>query len=84
MHAPSHMDAGVDPMPADRVTQRPQAPRHLAPGGATTVPLDFEGGRVSSDAGVVLRTDIEAPLAGTRHLAAVLSDPRAPRRINFT
>jgi hypothetical protein len=83
MNAQSHMDSGFDPMPADVVTQRQQAPLNLAPVGAKTVTLAFEGGRWSSDAGVILLKDIDAQLAFTRNLAAVLSDPRDPRRINF-
>jgi len=71
-------------MPADMVTPRQQAPLHLAPVGAKAVDLDFDGGRLSSDAGVVLLKDIDAQLGLTRNLAAVLSDPRDPRRINFT
>jgi hypothetical protein len=84
MNAQSHMDSGFDPMPADMMTQRQQAPLNLAPVGAKTVALDFDGGRLSSDAGVVLLKDIDAQLGLTRNLAAVLSDPRDPRRINFT
>ena len=84
MNAQSHMDSGFDPMPADMVTQRQQAPLNLAPVEAKTVTLDFDGGRLSSDAGVVLLKDIDAQLGLTRNLAAVLSDPRDPRRINFT
>jgi Transposase DDE domain group 1 len=84
MNAQSHMDSGFDPMPADMMTQRQQAPLNLAPVGAKTVALDFDGGRLSSDAGVVLLKDIDAQLGLTRNLASVLSDPRDPRRINFT
>jgi len=84
MNVQSHMDSGFDPMPADMVTQRQQAPLNLAPVGAKTVTLDFDGGRLSSDAGVVLLKDIDAQLGLTRNRAAVLSDPRDPRRINFT
>ena len=84
MNVQSYMDSGFDPMPADMVTQRQQAPLNLAPVGAKTVTLDFDGGRLSSDAGVVLLKDIDAQLGLTRNLAAVLSDPRDPRRINFT
>jgi len=71
-------------MPADMVTQRQQAPLNLAPVGAKAVALDFDGGRLSSDAGVVLLKDIDAQLGLTHNLAAVLSDPRDPRRIHFT
>ena len=84
MNAQAHMVSGFDPMLADMVTQRQQAPLNLAPVGAKAVALDFAGGRLSSDAGVVLLKDIDAQLSLTRNLAAVLSDPRDPRRINFT
>lgn len=84
MNAQAHMASGFDLMPADIVTQRQQAPLNLAPVGAKTVTLDFDGGRLSSDAGVVLLKDINAQLGLTRHLAAVLSDPRDPRRVHFT
>jgi hypothetical protein len=84
MNAQSHRVSGFDPMPADMVTQRQQAPLNLAPVGAKAVALDFDGGRLSSDAGVVLLKDIDAQLGLTHNLAAVLSDPRDPRRIRFT
>src|SRR2546421_4164230 len=76
--------SGVDQMPADVATQLPPALLHLAPVGATAVDLDFDGGRLSSDAGVVLLKDIDDQLGLTRHLAAMLSDPRDARRVNFT
>jgi hypothetical protein len=63
--------------------QRQAASLHLAPVGGKAVALDCDGGRLSSDAGVVLLKDIDAPLGLTRNLAAVLSDPREPRRVNF-
>jgi Transposase DDE domain group 1 len=76
--------SGVDRMPADMATQLQSAPLHLAPVGAKTVELDFDGGRLSSDAGMVLLKDIDAHLGLTRALAAVLSDQRDARRIHFT
>src|SRR5262250_1064020 len=78
------MVSGCDPMPADLAIQLQPVPLPLAPGGAKTVALDFEGGRLSSDAGVVLLKDIDDQLGLTHHLAAVLSDPRDLRRIHFT
>jgi len=75
---------GVEPMPADVATQLQAAPLPLAPVGTTSVELDFDGGRLSSDAGVVLLKDIDEQLGLTRALAAVLSDPRDARRIHFT
>src|SRR5215510_11083997 len=87
MNAPSltaPMVSGFDPMQAAMATPLQPAPWPLVPGGGQTVDLDCDGGRLSSDAGLVLRKDIEAQLGVTRTLAAVLSDPRDPRRINFT
>jgi Transposase DDE domain group 1 len=78
------MIAGVDPMPAAVATQLQPAPLHLASVGTKSVELDFDGGRLSSDAGVVLLKDIDEQLGLTRALAAVLSDPRDGRRIHFT
>jgi hypothetical protein len=48
------------------------------------VALAFDGGRLSSDAGIVLLKDIDAQLGLTRALAAVLSDPRDAHRLHFT
>jgi Transposase DDE domain group 1 len=76
--------SGVDPMPAEVATHLQAVPLHLAPVGTKSVELDFDGGRLSSDAGVVLLKDIDEQLGLTRALAAVLSDPRDARRIHFT
>src|SRR5215813_1077745 len=78
------MVVGVDPMPAAVAPPLPPAPLHLAPVGTKAVELDFDGGRLSSEAGVVLLTDIDHPLGLTRALAAVLSDPRDGRRSHLT
>src|SRR6266481_7341849 len=75
---------GFDSMPAERATQRQPTPLLLAPVGDKTVALDFDGGRLSSDAGLVLLKDIDDQLGLTRALAAVLSDSRDVRRIHFT
>src|SRR5947208_16928946 len=80
----AQMVSGFDPMQADRGPQRQQTPLHLAPVRANAVELDFDGGRLSADAGVVLLKDIDDQLGLTRALAAVLSDPRDARRIHFT
>jgi hypothetical protein len=76
--------SGANPMPADVATQLQPAPLYLAPVGAKAVALDFDGGRLSSDAGVVLLKDIDDQLGLTRALAAVLKDPRDPRRVQVT
>src|SRR5262244_2067480 len=75
--------SGFDAMPADRTTPRQQTPLHLAPVGAKAVDLDFDGGQLSSDAGVILLKDIDDHLGLTHDLAAVLSDPRDAPRVKF-
>jgi Transposase DDE domain group 1 len=75
---------GFDSMPADRTSPRQPTPLRLAPVGGKAVERDFDGGRLSSDAGVVLLKDIDDQLGFTRNLATVLKDPRDPRRIAFT
>ena len=80
----AHMVSGFDPMQAAMVLQPQQTPLHLAPVGAKAVDLDFDGGQLSSDAGVLLLKDIDDHLGLTHDLAAVLSDPRDARRVQFT
>src|SRR5262249_35775851 len=70
---------GVDAMPADIAN-----PLHLAPVEDKATLVDFEGGRLSSDGGLVLLNDPDNQLGFTRHLAAVLRDRRDPRRVDFT
>ena len=78
------MVSGVDPMQVAMAAHLQQPPLHLAPVRAKAVDLDFDGGRLSSDAGRILLKDIDEQLGFTRHLAAVLSDPREARRVKFT
>jgi hypothetical protein len=59
-------------------------PLLLAPIGGKTVELDCDGGRLSSDAGLILLKDIDEQLGLTRALATALSDARDARRIRFT
>jgi hypothetical protein len=75
----SYTIPGVDSMTA---TMTP--PLQLAPVGDKAAFLDFDGGRLSSDAGLVLLQDPDEQLGLTRALAAVLSDPRDERRVHFT
>jgi hypothetical protein len=75
---------GFESMHAELTTQRQPTPLRLAPVGDKTVELDFDGGHLSSDAGLVLLKDIDDQLGLTRALAAVLADSRDARRIHFT
>jgi Transposase DDE domain group 1 len=87
MNARNHKQytiSGFDSMQATRATQRQPPPLLLAPVGDNTVELDFDGGRLSSDAGLILLKDIDDQLGLTRALAAVLADARDARRIHFT
>src|SRR3989441_8549004 len=75
---------GVDAMQAALTPPLHLAPLPLAPVGAKAVDLDFDGGRLSSDAGLVLLKDPDEQLGPPTTLATVLSDPRDPRRVHFT
>jgi hypothetical protein len=44
----------------------------------------FDGDRLSSDGGLILLHAPDEQLGFTRDLAAVLRDPRDPRRVDFT
>jgi hypothetical protein len=76
--------SGNDPMQAGIIMPSRPASVPLAPVAGKAVALDFEGGLLSSDAGLVLLKDVDAQLGLSRALSEVLKDPRDPRRINFT
>jgi len=75
---------GVDSMQAEMAPPLQRPPLPLAAVGAKAVDLAFDGGRLSSDGGLVLLNDPDEQLGLTRDLAAVLNDPRDPRRVHFT
>lgn len=68
----------------DSMSATMTSPLQLAPLKGKAVFLDFDGGRLSSDGGLVLLGDPDEQLGLTRHLAAVLRERRDPRRIDFT
>jgi Transposase DDE domain group 1 len=76
---PAYTILGVDAMPTEMA-----AHLHLAPVGDKAVALDFDGGLLSSDAGLMLLKDPDEQRGLPRALAAVLKDARAPRRVHFT
>ncbi len=76
--------SGFDAMHAALAAPCDPTPLLLAPIGGKTVELDCDGGRLSSDAGLILLKDIDAQLGLTRALATALSDARDARRIRFT
>src|SRR5712691_9060773 len=75
--------SGFDAMHAALAAPCDPTPLLLAPIGGKTVELDFGGGRLSSDAGLILLKDIDDQLGLTRALAAVLADSRDARRLHF-
>src|SRR3954462_4851230 len=48
------------------------------------VRVAFDGGRLTSDAGVLLLADIERRLGIAGHLARCVEDPRSPERVHHT
>ena len=48
------------------------------------VRIAFDGGRLTSDAGVLLLAEIERRLGIAERLARCLTDPRAPERVQHT
>jgi hypothetical protein len=53
----------------------------LSPVGGKPVHVTFDGGRLTSDAGVLLLAEIERRLGIAERLARCLADPRAPDRV---
>ena len=76
--------SGFDAMHVALAAPCDPTPLLLAPIGGKTVELDCDGGRLSSDAGLILLKDINEQLGLTRALATALSDARDARRIRFT
>jgi Transposase DDE domain group 1 len=76
--------SGNDPMQVRILMPSRPAFVQLAPVAGKAVELDFAGGLLSSDAGLVLLKDVDAQLGLSRALSEVLKAPREPRRINFT
>jgi len=68
----------------DSMTDAIDNPFYLPPLQDKAIVVDFDGGRLSSDGGLILLGDPDEQIGLTRALAAVLRDPRDPRRIDFT
>ena len=66
-------------MPA-RVDTTPALPG-LSPVCGKPIIASFDGGKLSSDGGVVALREIEARLSIAKRLAACVADPRAPERV---
>jgi hypothetical protein len=48
------------------------------------VRVAFDGGRLTSDAGVLVLADVERRLKVAERLARCLTDPRSPGRVHYT
>jgi hypothetical protein len=53
----------------------------LSPVGGKPVHLTFDGGRLTSDAGVLVLAEVERRLGLAQRLARCIEDPRAPERV---
>jgi hypothetical protein len=56
----------------------------LSPVAGKPVHIAFDGGRLTSDAGVVLLAEIERKLQIAERLACCIADPRAPERVRHS
>ncbi len=56
----------------------------LSPVAAKPVHAAFDGGRLTSDAGVLILAEIDRRLGVSERLARCLADPRAPERVHHT
>jgi Transposase DDE domain group 1 len=56
----------------------------LSPVRGKPVHVTFDGGRLTSDAGVLLLAEVERRLGLAERLARCLADPRAPERVRHT
>lgn len=72
-------------LPADSLQkQREQSEFAFQALGARQVVASFDGGRLSSDAGVLLLRDLDRSMGLTRRLAECFTDRRDPRRIEHS
>ena len=53
----------------------------LSPVGGKPVQMAFDGGRLTSDAGVLILAEIERRMGIAERLARCIEDPRAPERV---
>ena len=56
----------------------------LSPVGAKKIIAQFDGGLLSSDAGVLVLREVEQRLRVAERMAACIADPRAPEQITHT
>jgi hypothetical protein len=86
MMAPLHRtmeDASVPALKQSLLccTAASRAPTSLSPVRGKPVHVTFDGGRLTSDAGVLLLAEIERRLGLAERLARCLADLRAPDRV---
>ena len=76
----------VGPEPVPAMLQKPTMSDivRLSEIQNTPVVLDFEGGSLTSDAGILLLREVEQQLGLVKDLAAVINDPRDARYVKHT
>jgi DDE family transposase len=68
----------------ERLVERQERSVFSSPVAGKAVRAAFDGGRLTSDAGVLLLAEIERRLGIAERLALCLADPRSPERIHHT
>jgi hypothetical protein len=78
--------SGIDTadVAATAVTERTLIPSDSSSIAGKAVRIAFDGGRLTSDAGVLLLADIERRLGIAARLARCIADPRSPERVHHT
>src|SRR5918998_3345751 len=72
------------PARLERAMERHERSAFSSPVAGKAVRAAFDGGRLTSDAGVLVLAEIERRLGIAERLARCLEDPRAPGRVRHT
>jgi hypothetical protein len=68
----------------ERVVERHERSAFSSPVAGKAVRAAFDGGRLTSDAGVLVLAEIERRLGIAERLARCIADPRSPERVLHT
>src|ERR687885_66727 len=77
-------EGGITRTAMERVMERHERSAFPSLTASKPVALAFDGGRLTSDAGVLVLAEVERRLALAERLERCLTDPRAPERVRHT
>src|SRR5919202_1499182 len=77
-------ERGITRTAMERVMERHERSAFPSLTASKPVALAFDGGRLTSDAGVLVLAEVERRLAIAERLERCLTDPRAPERVHHT